>query len=277
MLGGSGTSSPLTTKGDRWGYSTTNARIAVGADGQILTADSTQTLGVKWAAGASANITPDTHPSSPTAWDDEFEFGSTLDTTGARRSGANAWSWLNQSTATASVGQGALTVTAPALSGDNWRIVMQTVPASGAWKFRAKLGSTAAISAQNFENSGLILYNSGNGKLVTFGPAYNSGGSQAAIYAYRFPSVSGSGTNVFAGAPSNVNFALPMYLEVDWDGSANLTFWYSMNGYDGMMQKLYSETLASYLGALTHIGLGVESNNASQAAVLYCDWFRRTA
>lgn len=45
-----GSSSPLTTKGDIYGYSTTNARIPAGADGYVLTADSTQTLGVKWNA-----------------------------------------------------------------------------------------------------------------------------------------------------------------------------------------------------------------------------------
>lgn len=42
-------SSPLTTKGDLFGFSTTNARIPVGTNGQVLTADSTQVLGVKWA------------------------------------------------------------------------------------------------------------------------------------------------------------------------------------------------------------------------------------
>ncbi len=50
LVGASG--SPLTTKGDLYGYSTTNARIAVGANGYVLTADSTQTLGVKWAAAS---------------------------------------------------------------------------------------------------------------------------------------------------------------------------------------------------------------------------------
>jgi len=50
--GGTGLSSPLTTKGDIWGRSTTDARVPVGTDGQILTADSTQTLGIKWAAPA---------------------------------------------------------------------------------------------------------------------------------------------------------------------------------------------------------------------------------
>lgn len=45
---GSG-SSPLTTKGDIFGYSTVDARVPVGSNDQVLTADSAQTLGVKWA------------------------------------------------------------------------------------------------------------------------------------------------------------------------------------------------------------------------------------
>ena len=40
--------SPLTAKGDIWGYTTEDARIPVGADDEILVADSTQALGVRW-------------------------------------------------------------------------------------------------------------------------------------------------------------------------------------------------------------------------------------
>lgn len=59
-----GALSPLTTKGDILGFSTLNARVPIGADGFVLTADATQALGLKWAAVASgantalSNLTP---------------------------------------------------------------------------------------------------------------------------------------------------------------------------------------------------------------------------
>ena len=50
-------SAPLTTKGDVYGYDTAPARIPIGTDGQVLTADSTQSLGLKWATAASGGMT----------------------------------------------------------------------------------------------------------------------------------------------------------------------------------------------------------------------------
>lgn len=47
-----GAVSPLTTKGDLYGFSTLDARIPIGANDTVLTADSNETLGLKWAAPA---------------------------------------------------------------------------------------------------------------------------------------------------------------------------------------------------------------------------------
>jgi hypothetical protein len=53
-----GSVSPLTTKGDLYGFSTLDARVPIGTNNQVLTADSAEALGLKWAtpAGGTKNF-----------------------------------------------------------------------------------------------------------------------------------------------------------------------------------------------------------------------------
>ena len=53
-----GAASPLTTKGDIYTFSTSDARLAVGTNTHVLTADSAEATGLKWAAaGGSSGMT----------------------------------------------------------------------------------------------------------------------------------------------------------------------------------------------------------------------------
>jgi hypothetical protein len=54
-----GGASPLTTKGDLYGFSTVDARLA-GTNGQVLSADSTQATGLRWVSAVGGNVTTDT-------------------------------------------------------------------------------------------------------------------------------------------------------------------------------------------------------------------------
>jgi hypothetical protein len=77
----------LTTKGDLWVANGSKIlRVGVGSNDQVLTADSTQAAGVKWATpSGGGGGSGDTHslplhnpPTSPSTWDDTFD-GSSLD------------------------------------------------------------------------------------------------------------------------------------------------------------------------------------------------------
>ena len=52
-----GAVSPLTTKGDLYTFSTSDARLGVGANGTTLVADSSEATGLKWAAASSGSLT----------------------------------------------------------------------------------------------------------------------------------------------------------------------------------------------------------------------------
>lgn len=116
--------------------------------------------------GSGSGTTPipvsiDAYPSAPNAADDEFEYGTVIDTTGARRAGATAWAWRGQGSATATVANGALTYMT---NGTTTSLIEQ--PTSGTtWKYRARIGGATTTSGQSF---GFFVAAASTGKTIRF-------------------------------------------------------------------------------------------------------------
>ena len=84
--GGGGDSSPLTTKGDLYGFTTENARVGTGVDGQVLTVDSTESAGVAWADSAAG--------CPVTSWREAFEEDGNGDLTPVSSNCINDTMWM---------------------------------------------------------------------------------------------------------------------------------------------------------------------------------------
>ncbi|MGE5487575.1 MAG: phage tail protein [bacterium] len=101
------------------------------------------------------------------------------------------WVWLSyQGTASFANVAGALRLTCPPQSGNNWRAIGKPIP-GGATTIRATIA--AGITDLYLERTGLLLYEQSSGKAVGFGP-YNDSGLY--LTAYRL--------NSFTVAPSKI-------------------------------------------------------------------------
>lgn len=246
--------------------SLSDVSISSPSNGQILTYVSSAS---KWenVAPASSNITPDSHPASPNAINDEFE-ATTLDP---------KWTWLNQGTFTASLagdGSSFLSSTTSA-SADHLRVIYQTI-AAGAFDVRCKM----AIDTNNTTDirGGLYVGLPSDGKCYALGWYYNSGTPY--FYCNRYTnsntfasSFSGTGTP----APLAYGYGTPwIYLRLVYDGT-NITIYVSSTGILGSYFAIATETAASFLGTAPTI-LGVYTDGAitsSNPKGAIFDWFRR--
>lgn len=217
---------------------------------------------------AAAPITPDTAPSSPDAMDDEFEAG-TLDP---------KWTWVNQNTASIVLANGCLVLTEQVNASEDVNFIEQALAGGSAWRYRAKLSLLCTVA---YNSGGIILSESGTGKLLQFGLVNYNGAVELWVEYAASPTASGtisqqsglSGLWPF-GLSSASNF---VYLEIELS-SGTIYFRISPTGVDGTFSSFYSAAESTWFTtAADSIGLGGYSFNASTPGKLVVDWFRRMA
>lgn len=215
-------------------------------------------------------ISVDDHPSNGNVANDEFE-GSSLDTTGTRFTGANAWSWYQQSSSSITQANGS-----SVLLGDvgdavsTLRFIRQAVP-TAPWKFRAKCAYGGPNNPDNMRSSGLVIHNTANSRYCIVGPGY--------INASKFDAVEGiegTGHPTSRGeiVTTRADLFRPGYVEIENDGTT-LYFRYSGSGVEGSFYTLFSRAISGFMSDVTHIGLGFVAEGDPRAASLVTDWFRR--
>lgn len=194
-----------------------------------------------------ANITPDTHPTSATAWDDEFESGSSINT--------GLWTAVNPggTSLATTVSQGALqtvVLTGSSTAGAGFE---QAVP-GGTWEFtwKGRLPSFMVYNSSTWKDYYFGWSGSGNNFIIQSETRNWSTGAYS--FNASVATVTGVGT--------------PGYFQLGYNGT-NLSFAFSNTGYVSDFSVLVSVAVSTWIISATNIGI--------QSGSTAIDWFRRTA
>ena len=209
------------------------------------------------------NFFHETKPGSANAtYDDEFD-----DTTGmsGTSNGLDArWNWRNQGTATATFpNAGWLTLSAPAASSSNWRIIENTAFADGTYE--AKLSMECALN--NDTAGGIIIIDGTNGDFFLIGFTAESGTRYLGVQKW---------TNVTTWSANTQRTAIPLIKTLAFvkvtKSSTSIGVWFSEDGVGWINYYNFTEDVSA-----TRIGLGVNDLTNTTKTKLHVDYFRKTA
>lgn len=244
-----------TTKGDVIAFDGSDwVRVGVGSNDQVLTADSAQTAGVKWATASGGAGGGDPYiiepglkpPDTPDANDIEFtDYANGTDPTAAP-----GMAWVNQGSATASIESGKLTLTAPGGSGYNYRILKVAAP-STPWTVTTR----AAVVGpdQNHGGAGLVVRNSSSGRHLAINIHIYTNNCNLEHHRGNSPT---SFNTVNDGAVWS--YPGPMFFRYTNDGTNILCEW----SRDGVVWgHIHNETLASFISSVDEVGVFVNQEH----------------
>lgn len=235
-----------------------DSTASVGTSGQLLSSTVSGILWITSNAGT-VNVNGDTHPTSPTSSDDEFEEVSL----------APQWTSINSPSLT--LAKGSVTFSATGGGADNWTMIVEPVPST---PYRCACKVTYSGPGGNFVNFGIIVRDSGSGSFTYFGPTYNSAWSIAVLH-YTNPSTFNSslfGPTALSSITAFPSGQLPMYYSIRDDGTNR----FYDTSYDGInWENITSEAHTGFITP-NQIGIGQDQFNSVLSSVAY-DWFRQVA
>lgn len=221
--------------------------------------------------GGAINV--DSHPATPSAWDDEFE-GAALDTAGTRFTGANPWVWGNQAGTVATLLMGAAQMRPPISAAGDIHSIEQPVPGGASWTFRARV---SMLLLADYNNCGFVLHESATGRLIRY-TMYHSGSSLAFdidTYSDYSTSISSLGSGSIMSLGLQVQGVDWFYIELKL-AAGNYIFSVSATGLDNTFTAINTTAITAYFTtAADFIGLHQATQNAGSQNYINWDWFRR--
>lgn len=231
------------TKGDIAVYNGSSwVIVAAGTNDHVLTADSAQSAGVKWAAASGGG------GGSGVIWE---ETATTPPTTG--------WSWVNQGSATVTTqADGAILLASPAAAANNFMARVRTLP-GGNPVITARISTLGLASAGG---AGLGIRDSSTGRFTVayFRPGTNR---DIRIENWNNPTSFSSGPSSNSQASRHNTF----WMQVE-DNGTNLIWRVSQAGFSGSFLDLYSVARTTWVATPDQVGWFVRDNNAAVNSVL---------